>query len=122
MVSGRRKSIPEDEQVPLRPPAKTPEGRENQLVNLAVNLAEKQLRDGSASSQVITHFLKLGTAKEKLEQAKLENENLLLQAKVNHIASSASSEQMYADALAAMRRYSGQDDPREPQGDPDEYY
>lgn len=122
MVSGRRKSIPEEEQMPLRPPAKTPEGRENQLINLAVNLAEQQMRDGTASSQVITHFLKLGTERERLERVKIENENKLLQAKVDHLATTASSEQMYTEALKAMRRYSGQDDPRETQDDQDEYY
>lgn len=111
MVSGRRKATPEDEKFPERPPAKTPEGRENQLVNYAINLAEKQLRDGTASSQVITHFLKLGTEKEKLEREKIARENQLLQAKVDSLANAASSEQMYREALKAMARYSGQEPP-----------
>lgn len=111
MVSGRRRAASEEEQLPERPPAKTPEGRENQLVNYAINLAEKQLRDGTASSQVITHFLKLGTEKEKLEREKIARENQLLQAKVDSLANAASSEQMYREALKAMARYSGQEPP-----------
>lgn len=109
MVSGRRSKIPDDEQPPSRPPAKTPEGREQQLVNYAINLAEKQLLEGTAASQVITHFLKLGTEREKLERRKIEQENLLLQARVDNLNASQNSEKMYKDALDAMRRYSGQE-------------
>lgn len=111
MVSGRRKATPEDEQFPERPPAKTPDGRESQLVNYAINLAEKQLREGTASSQVITHFLKLGTEREKLEREKIARENQLLQAKVDSLANADSSEKMYREALKAMARYSGQEPP-----------
>lgn len=89
-------------------PAKTPEGRENQLVSLAVDLAERMLRDGTASSQVIVHFLKLASTREKLEQTRLENENLLLAAKVDHMQSAKRMEELYEQALSAMRRYSGQ--------------
>lgn len=90
-------------------PAITLEGRENQLVSRAFNLAEKQLRDGTASSQVITHFLKLGSTRERLEQKRLENENLLLSAKVDALASAKKVEELYAEALKAMRTYSGQE-------------
>lgn len=90
-------------------PATTPEGRENQLISLAADLAEKQLREGTASSQVITHFLKLASTRERLEQAKIENENLLLSAKVNQIASSQRIEELYKSALNAMKQYSGQE-------------
>ena len=89
-------------------PALTPEARENQLVSLAINLAEQQLRDGTASSQVITHYLKLGTQKEKLEREKLERENELLRAKTESIASAKRVEELYENALKAMRDYSGQ--------------
>lgn len=90
-------------------PATTPEGRENQLISLAADLAERQLREGTASSQVITHFLKLASTRERLEQAKIENENLLLSAKVNQIASSQRIEELYKSALNAMKQYSGQE-------------
>ena len=90
-------------------PALTPEARENQLVSLAINLAEEQLRNGTASSQVITHYLKLGSSKEKLEREKLERENELLRAKAEALASAKHVEDLYANALKAMKGYSGQD-------------
>lgn len=89
-------------------PATTPEGRENQLISLAVDLAEKQLTDGSASSQVITHFLKLASTREALEQERLQRENLLLSAKVDQLASAKRIEELYEKALGAMRQYAGQ--------------
>lgn len=92
-----------------RRPAMTDEGREAQLISLAADLAEKQLIDGSASAAVMTHFLKLGTQREKLEQEKLQRENLLLSARVDQIASSRRIEELYETALKAMRQYSGQD-------------
>lgn len=91
-----------------RPPATTPEGRENQLVSLAVELAEKQMRDGTASAQVITHFLKLASGREELEREKLRGENSLLKAKIEALASAARVEELYAKALTAMRTYAGQ--------------
>jgi hypothetical protein len=89
-------------------PATTPEGRENQLVLLATELAEKQLRAGTASSQVISHFLKLGSTREQLEQEKIARENELLKAKSEALLSAAKVEELYKSALAAMRSYSGQ--------------
>ena len=91
-------------------PALTPEARENQLVSLAINLAEQQLRDGTASSQVITHYLKLGSQKERLEIEKLQRENELLKAKTDSIASAKRTEELYENALRAMREYSGHGD------------
>lgn len=88
-------------------PATTPEARESQLVSAAVNLAEKQLLEGTASAQVITHYLKLGSSREKLEQARLEAENLLMQAKIEGIRSQANVEELYKNALDAMRNYRG---------------
>lgn len=93
-----------------RRPAMTPDARENQMINLAVDLAEKQLEEGTASSQVITHFLKLGSSKERLEREKLEEENKLLRAKTENLQSQKRVEELYEEALAAMRRYSGQGD------------
>lgn len=90
--------------------AASPEARENQLIALAVDLAEQQLRDGTASSQVITHYLKLGTYKEKLEREKLQHETELLKAKTEAIESAKRIDEMYAEALRAMKEYSGQDD------------
>ena len=87
--------------------ALTPEARENQLVSLAVDLAEQQLLAGTASSQVITHYLKLGTMKERLEREKLEKENELLKAKTESLQSAKNVEELYAKAIDAMKSYSG---------------
>ena len=95
-------------------PALSPEARENQMISLAVDLAEQQLRDGTASSQVITHFLKLGTTKAELEKEKLKRENKVLEAKAKAYESSEEIKTLYENALKAMRNYSGV-------GDPDEY-
>lgn len=89
-------------------PALSPESRENQLISLAVDLAEKQLLEGTASSQVITHFLKLGTTKTELEKEKLRNETKLMQAKTENLESAKNIEAMYKEAIDAMRDYSGQ--------------
>jgi hypothetical protein len=98
---------------PRPPPATTLEGRENQLISLAVDVAEEQMRTGKASAQVITHYLKLGTTREQLEQDRLRRENLLLEAKVEAIHSSVRVEELMQDALKAMRTYSGHEDPDE---------
>ncbi len=90
-----------------RPPATTPEARENQLVARAVDLAEKQLIEGTASAQVITHYLKLGSSREKLEQERIANENSLLVAKREAMASAARVEELYGAAIDAMRAYAG---------------
>lgn len=90
-----------------RRPVLTVEERQNQLISLATDCAERQLREGTASSQVITHYLKLGTQKAKLECAKLEHENKLLDAKTKAIESAEKSEQMYKEAIEAFRSYSG---------------
>lgn len=89
-------------------PALTPESRENQLIALSVDLAEKQLREGTASSQVITHFLKLGSTKNQLELEKIRHENALLEAKTQSIQSAKRVEELYENALNAMKDYSGQ--------------
>jgi len=89
-------------------PATSPEDRENQLISLASDLAEKQLREGTASSQVQVHFLKLGTTRERLEQERLQNENLLLAAKVDQLRSAKKVEELYDKALRAMREYQGE--------------
>ena len=97
-------------------PALTPEARENQLIALATNLAEQQLIEGTASSQVITHYLKLGSTKEKIEKEILEQQKELISAKTEALKSQKRMEELYANAIAAMRMYNGQDD-----SDNDEY-
>ena len=91
-------------------PALTPEARENQMISLAMDLAEQQWRDGTASSQVITEFLKRGSEKARLENEKLKEENQLLRAKTESIESAKEIKELYAEALTAMRRYAGQGD------------
>ena len=91
-------------------PARGLEARENQLISLAVDLAEKQLAEGTASSQVITHYLKLGSTVERLEKEKLQKENQLIQAKTEALQSSKRVEELYINALNAYRKYSGQPD------------
>lgn len=91
-----------------------PEAREQQLISLSENLAEQKLRDGTASSQLIIHYLKLGTTKAALEKEKLRKENNLLEAKTSAIYSAEETKQMIEDAIKAITKYGGH-------GDPDEY-
>lgn len=91
-------------------PAMTPDARENQLISMAVDLAEQQLRDGTASSQVITHFLKLASSKDRLEREKLEEENKLLKAKTENLQSQQHREISYEEVIKALQRYSGHGD------------
>lgn len=88
-------------------PALTPEARENQMIALATDLAEQQLRDGTASSQIITELLKRGSQKHQYELEKLKEENELLKAKTEAIQSAAKMEELYSKAIDAMRMYSG---------------
>lgn len=106
---GRRKKV--DETAPVREirPALTPEARENQLISLAVDLAEKQLLEGTASSQVITHYLKLGSTKERIEKEILEEQKKLISAKTENLQSAKRIEVLYKEAMDAMRLYSGYD-------------
>lgn len=90
-------------------PGLTPETREDQLVALAINLAEEQLLAGTASSQVISHFLKIGSTKERIEKEILQEQKDLIKAKTEALKSEKRVEELYTEALNAMRRYSGQD-------------
>ncbi len=90
-----------------KPPATTPEARENQLISQAVDLASKQLADGTASAQVISHFIKLGSSRERLEQERLTEEVGLLRVKAETMASMKRVEELYGEALNAMRSYAG---------------
>lgn len=98
---------------PLRP-ALNPETRESQMAALAMDLVEQRLRDGTASSQETTHFLKLVSSKAKLEQERLKLENELVAAKTKALANAEEIKVLYEEALKAMRRYGGH-------GDSDEY-
>lgn len=94
----------------IRPmPADSPEARENQLIAAAVNLAEKQLLEGTASPSVITHYLRLASGRERLEREKLERENEVLRAKAEALESNKRTEELYSQAIQAMRSYSGFD-------------
>lgn len=95
---------------PRRPPATTVEARENQLINAAYDEAERLISEGKASSQVLTHFLKLGTVREGLEREKLRKENVLLEARTDQIESAKNIEGLYADAIAAMKQYGGHEE------------
>lgn len=89
-------------------PAKTLTAREQQLAHLATKEAEKRIRNGTATSQMLIFYSKMGSELEKLAKEKLENENKLLQAKTDAIASAKKVEELYSEALSAMREYSGQ--------------
>lgn len=87
--------------------ALTPEARENQMIALAMDLVESRLLDGTATSQETTHFLKLATVKYKQELQKLEQENELMKAKKKALESSEDIKKLYAEAIVAMKKYSG---------------
>lgn len=95
-------------------PALSPEARENQLISLAIDLVEQRLIDGTASSQETTHFLKLASTKARIEKEILEKQKELISAKTENLKSAQRIEELYAEAITAMRNYSGN-------GDPDEY-
>ena len=100
----------EQDLLPYEDPALTPEAREDQLISLSERLAEKQLREGTASAQVIVHYLKLGTMRERLERDKLKYETELLKSKKESLDSERRSEELFAEAIAAFRSYRGEDE------------
>ena len=91
-------------------PATSPEARENQMISHAFDLAEKQMLEGTASSSVIVHYLKLATTRETLEREKLQRENELLQARVESLKQGEDIKHLYEDAIRHMRAYSGQEE------------
>lgn len=103
----RRRETTSSDPISRRRPGATPESRESQMIELADQLAERQLREGTASAQVITHYLKLGSSRERLEQEKLVLETKLVEAKTEAIANQAKSEELFAEAIKAMRAYQG---------------
>lgn len=111
IVMGRRPKVAVSSvALPKMRPALTPEAREGQMISLAMDLVEERLRNGTASSQETTHFLKLATEKEKTERKLAEKQLELMEAKRQHIQSQARIEELYANALNAMKRYSGHND------------
>ena len=98
-----------------QPPAPTPEAEEQRLISLATKLAAQQLEDGTASSQVITHYLKLGTNRERLEREKLERENELLKAKAESIKSGPKMDEYYIKVVNVMRGYRGESEEEDEQ-------
>lgn len=108
MAKGRSTSSPGTSRK-IRP-ALTPESRENQMISLAIDLAEQQLADGTASSQVITHFLKLGSTNSRIEKEILLEQKELITAKTNALRSAPVMEELYKNAISAMKEYSGHGD------------
>lgn len=102
-----KSNIGSSTEIPRIRPALTPESREQQMIALAVDLVEQRLLNGTASSQETTHYLKLGSMKNKLEMEKLKRENELLAAKTKAVESGDRIEKLYKEAIAAMQRYSG---------------
>lgn len=102
----KTKTKPAEESMRSRP-ALDPEARENQLIALSVDLVEKRLREGTASSQEVTHFLRLGSTKARLENEKTRLENELTKAKTESLKAQQHTEELFADAIKAMQRYSG---------------
>lgn len=88
-------------------PATTPEARERQLISLAYDLVEQRLRDGTATSQETTHFLKLGSTNARIEQEILARQAELITAKTEALKSAKRVEELYSEAIKAMRVYSG---------------
>ena len=94
-------------------PGRTIETRENQIIRLAYDEAERRIRNKTATSQEIVHFLKQGSVIAQLEKSKIEQENLLLQAKSESLQSQKRVEDLYAQAMKAFRTYSGQEEPND---------
>ena len=109
-----------DSSLPRTIPAISPEQRENEMILLAMDCAEKQMREGTASSQVITHFLKLGSIKGKIEREILEREKELVTAKTESIKSSKKSEEFYAQVIEAFGSYGSSCFDRQEEEIPDE--
>ena len=104
-------SRPEPEVRRKAPPAITPEGRETQLIALSYDLVEKRLRAGTASAQETTHFLKLGSLTTKIERRILEKQEELITAKTDSLRSAKRSDELFAEAIVAMRAYRGEPEP-----------
>lgn len=105
-MSTKRKTKPKAaENKRAAKPATTPEGREQQLVSLAVDLAEKQLREGTASPSIINHYLKIASSRETLEREILEKQAKLIAAKASNLNKDREAEELAKAAIEAMKNY-----------------
>ena len=109
MPPRRKATTSEDVVLNIPPPARTIEGRNDQLIAAAFDLVERRLHDGSASAQETVHFLRMGTINQRLQEEKVHRENLVLAARVEELKNRTSGEEMMARALAAFKGYSGQE-------------
>lgn len=100
---------------------RTPEGRENRLISMALDLAEERLRNGTATAQEVVHFLKLGSEKSRVEVEKLELEKKLVEAKTENLKAQRDMATMFNNAMAAMKRYRGEEDDIDDYDDEDVY-
>lgn len=109
-MKGSENTMKKEEKVNASPPrhhATTPEGRENELIALAYDAAEERIRNGSATSQEIVHFLRLGSSKERLEKEKIRSDMELQKAKIEALEYSKNLELLFNNAIQAMQSYSG---------------
>lgn len=103
----RKEYFMHEEEAPKRPKSPSPARRRNQILAAAMNLAEERILSGTASSQLLVHFLKEASSKHSLEMEQLKAQNRLLSAKADSVDAAKKTDKMYAEALKAMRRYSG---------------
>ena len=108
VIVAKKKVTTSSETIQRTNPAHTEECQEKRMIAAATNLAYEQIMNGTASSQVITHYLKLGTEKYRCEMEKLKAENEMLKAKTEAIQSVQRIEELYKDAMDAMSLYSGE--------------
>jgi hypothetical protein len=92
----------------------SPEADENQLISLSIDAAKKMLVEGTAPTSIVLHYLKLATTRERMEREMMATQKELMEAKKQALESQAKVEQLYADAMKAMQRYSGYGDQDEP--------
>lgn len=78
---------------------------EAKLISLTLQMAEQQLIDGTASSQVMTHFLRLGSIRSKVELEKLRLENNLLTEKIQSEKMGQQLKEMFQDVMESLRDY-----------------
>lgn len=102
-----RRVATDSSKVRKRRPALNPEARQNQLISLAIDLVEQRLIDGTASSQETTHFLKLASEKSRLETEIMAEQKEFIKAKAEAIRAAKRMDEIYEEALNAMRKYSG---------------
>lgn len=102
----RRRAVNSDELAPVRP-LMSVQAREEQIAGYALDCAERQIREGTASPSVLVHFLRATSTKEALERQLLEQQNELLRVKRESAELQMQSESKYNEALQAFRGYSG---------------